>query len=62
MKSVFFLLFIALFFASCKKDRVCSCKYADGSTASQATYTNVTKKEATNLCTSSSAGITCSVE
>lgn len=61
MKTLITLFAFAVVFTSCKKDRVCSCKYQDGSVASETTYKNVTKKEAKNLCVSSSASINCTV-
>ena len=62
MKKIILLVFIASSFASCKKDRVCTCTNQDGSISSQATYINVTKKEARNLCTTTLTGVTCSVK
>lgn len=61
MKKIILTAIIASTFVSCKKDRVCSCKYQDGTIASESTYTKVTKKEAKNFCVSSSASITCVV-
>ena len=52
----------AFFLISCKKDRVCSCTYADGSVATQVTFVHVTKKEAKSSCVSSTSGVTCTVK
>jgi len=54
------MIFIGL--TSCKKDRVCTCTNQDGSIAAQATYINVTKKEAKTYCVSSGQGVTCTVK
>lgn len=62
MKKIIFLSAVIIGLASCKKDRVCTCTYQDGTTATEATFTHVTKKEAKNLCTSSTQGISCSVK
>jgi hypothetical protein len=61
MKNFILIIIIAGGLISCKKDRTCTCKYSDGSTASEATYTKVTKKEAKNLCVTTASGITCTV-
>ena len=54
------ILFICL--TSCKKDRVCTCTNQDGSINSQATFTNVTKKEAKTYCTSVSQSVSCTIK
>ncbi len=52
MKRVVFILPIGLLlFASCRKDRTCTCTYANGSTDSK-NYTNMTKKLAKADCDS----------
>jgi hypothetical protein len=61
MKKIIFSVFVLTIVTSCKKDRTCTCSYADGSTASQGTYTNVTRKEAKALCVSALSGVTCSI-
>ncbi len=62
MKKIIAISFIIIGVTSCKKDRVCTCTYADGTTQSQSTFTNVTKKEARNLCNTNASGVTCSVK
>lgn len=62
MKNLFLISFIVLGLTSCKKDRVCTCNYQDGSLASQSTYINISKKDAKALCTTSVQGITCTVK
>lgn len=62
MKQIILIFIVALTFISCKKDRVCTCTYADGSLYSQATFINVTKKEARNICVTTVQGVTCSVK
>lgn len=62
MKKIILVAGISILFISCKKDRVCSCTFNDGSIASEATYTHVTKKEAKGYCVSSSANVTCTVK
>lgn len=61
MKKIIFLSSVVIGLAACKKDRVCTCTYQDGTTATETTYTHVTKKEAKTLCTSASQSITCTV-
>ncbi len=61
MKKIILLSITIFSMVSCKKDRVCTCSYQDGTKASETTFTKVTKKEAKSLCTSSSQGITCTV-
>jgi hypothetical protein len=62
MKKIIFLSIVMVGLASCKKDRVCTCTYQDGTTYSEATYAHITKKEAKTLCTSSKQDITCTVK
>ncbi len=62
MKKLVIFSFVVIGLSSCKKDRVCTCNYADGSLASQSNYTHITKKDAKALCTTSAQGITCSVK
>ncbi len=42
--------FIAISFASCKKDRVCTCTDVDGNIA-ETTYFDARKKDARAICT-----------
>lgn len=62
MKKIILTVIVASTFISCKKDRVCSCTYSNGSLYSQSTYINVTRKEAKNLCVTSAQGINCTVQ
>lgn len=48
--------------SSCRKNRTCTCTYPDGTIATQATYNNVTKKEAQNNCVSQINSVTCTVK
>lgn len=61
MKKIIFLSITLVGLTACKKDRICTCTYQDGSTATETTFTQVTKKEAKSLCTSTSPNITCTV-
>jgi hypothetical protein len=62
MKKIAFLTIVIIGLTSCKKDRVCTCTNQDGSISSQATYTHVTKKQASTYCTSSAPGVSCTVK
>jgi len=62
MKKLILISMIFIGLTSCKKDRVCTCTNQDGSIAAQATYINVTKKEAKTYCVSSGQGVTCTVK
>jgi hypothetical protein len=62
MKNLVIFSFVVLGLASCKKDRVCTCNYQDGSLYYQTNYTNITKKDAKALCTTTAQGITCTVK
>lgn len=63
MTKVIVILCIAtLCFASCKKDRVCSCSYQDGTVVSENTYKNVTRKEAKTYCVSANQNVSCSIK
>ena len=44
------IAFVAISFASCKKDRVCTCTEIDG-TVTATTYFDARKKDARTLCT-----------
>ena len=54
MKKVFLFIAVvsAFSFASCKKDRVCTCVYNPGGTTSVVTYTASKKGDATSQCLS----------
>lgn len=62
MKKTVVLLLTIVILSACKKDRTCSCTYQDGTVASEATYINVTKKEAKTFCTSNIADVSCIVK
>lgn len=62
MKKLILITIVVSGLTSCKKDRVCTCNYSDGTLVSQSTFTNVTKKEARSLCTSNTQGVTCTVK
>ena len=62
MKKIAFISIIIIGLTSCRKDRVCTCTNQDGSLSSQATYSNMTKKEARTYCTSSAQGVSCTVK
>ncbi len=62
MKNLFLISIVTLGLTSCKKDRVCTCNFQDGSFASQQNYTNITKKDAKALCTTTAQGVTCTVK
>ena len=48
--TLFAIAFLAISFASCKKDRVCTCTDVDG-TKLETTYFDARKKDARALCT-----------
>ena len=60
-KSILFAFIATLCLTSCRKDRVCTCKYQDGTIASENTYKNVTRKEAKTYCTSLNTSLSCSI-
>jgi hypothetical protein len=62
MKNLVIFTFVVIGLSSCKKDRSCTCNYADGSLASQNNYTHISKKDAKALCTTTAQGITCTVK
>ncbi len=62
MKTTFLIASTILLLASCKKDRTCSCTYADGTLYSEGTILNSTKKDAKNLCTTTVQNVTCIVK
>lgn len=62
MKKIIALSIVAFVLSSCKKDRVCECTNQDGSLYSKTTFTNISKKEAKSLCTTTSTGVTCTVK
>ncbi|MBK8367444.1 MAG: hypothetical protein IPL10_08505 [Bacteroidetes bacterium] len=63
MKKSIFVLVVAIFsLTSCKKDRVCSCSYQDGTVVSENTYKNVTRKEAKTYCVSANQSVSCSIK
>lgn len=57
---------LAMTAASCRKDRVCECKSADGTVQATASYTDIKKKEAKTNCNALQAkftdGTTCVVK
>jgi len=61
MKKLAILSFVVLGLLSCKKNRVCTCNYQDGTLYNQTNFTHITKKDAKALCTTSVQGITCTV-
>lgn len=62
IKKIVVIILVSTAFASCRKDRVCSCTYSDGTVYSESTYVNVTKKQAKALCTSNTQGISCALK
>lgn len=64
MKKVLFVAAAGmLLFASCRKTRVCTCTYANGSGTYTETYLLSTKKNATTLCDANEySGVSCSID
>lgn len=62
MKALLTFSFFALLFLSCRKDRTCTCTYANGNLYSETKYTSVTKKEAKAACVTSAQNVTCVVK
>lgn len=52
---------VAITFASCKKDRVCTCTDVDGDTV-ETTYFDSRKKDARALCTAENTEVTTTVD
>ncbi len=51
--------FVAISFASCKKDYTCTCSYTSGTStaSSNVTYTKVKKKDAQKSCDAANANM-----
>ena len=62
MKKLFFISFGILTLTSCKKDRVCTCSYQDGTVVSKTQYVDISKKDANALCVSNVQTISCTVQ
>ena len=52
---------VAITFASCKKDRVCTCTDVDGDTV-ETTYFDSRKKDARALCTAKNTEVTVTID
>ena len=62
MKNLFLFSFGIILLSSCKKDRVCTCSYQDGTVVSKTQYTKITKKDANAICVSNAQTVSCNVQ